>query len=419
MAHLRILVLLFAATVHGSATAYAADHWTEFRGPNGDGHSDTTGLPTKWSETKNVVWKTPVHGKGWSSPVVMDGRVWLTTATEDGKRMSVVALDLESGDVLVDRVVFENEKVNSLNNPMNSYASPTPVVEKGRVYVSFGRYGTACLDAKTGETVWERRDIDVHHWRGPASSPVLFENLLVIPFDGYDAQFVIALDKRTGETAWKQDRNIDYGTDNGDRKKGYGTAGIFEIDGRVQLVAPSAGATISYDPRTGKEYWRVNHGGMNAAARPVLADGKLVLNTAAGGFGLLAVDPTGKGDVTKSHVAWQTKRGVGTRPTSILVDGLLYNVSDKGGAIACLDPATGEALWQDRLGGAFSGSPVYADGKLYFFDEDGVGYVVKPGDEYELLAENELAAGCMASPAIVDAGLVVRTKEAVYLIAEK
>ncbi len=416
MTRMLLLVALVALT---AATASGADHWTEFRGPNGTGHSDATGLPTKWSETENIVWKTPVHGRGWSSPAVMDGRVWLTTATEDGKKMSVVALELATGKVLVDRVLFENEKPNSLNNPMNSYASPSPAVETGRVYVSFGRYGNACLDAKTGDTLWERRDVVVDHYRGPASSPVLVDGLVVIPFDGYDRQFVIALDKETGKTVWKKDRNIDYGTDNGDRKKGYGTAGVFEVDGRMQLVAPSAGATIAYDPKTGEEFWRVNHGGMNAAARPVEVDGKLVLNTAAGGFGLLAVDPTGKGDVTKTHVAWKTKRGIGTRPTPIVVDGKIYNVSDKGGAISRLDPATGEADWQDRLGGAFSSSPVYADGHLYFFDEGGKGYVVKPGDEYELVAVNELANGCMATPAVVDAGLVVRTKDAVYLVAEK
>ncbi len=193
-----------------AAACLAADEWPQFRGPNNDGHSDATGLPLTWGETENVVWKTPIHDKGWSSPVVWGDQVWMTTATADGTQLFAVCVDRKTGNILHDIKLYEQEKQDPAHNPggRNSYASPTPAIEEGRVYAHFGSFGTACLDTKTGEKIWERRDLKCDHWRGPASSPILYGNLLILTFDGYDAQYVIALDKKDGHTVWKKDRDL-------------------------------------------------------------------------------------------------------------------------------------------------------------------------------------------------------------------
>ncbi len=214
-------------------------NWPEFRGPTADGHASQSELPVEFGEDKNVQWKVAIHGKGWSSPVIWGEQVWLTTATEDGTRMSVICVELATGKVLHDFVLYENETPDFCH-PTNSYASPTPAIEDGRLYVHFGKYGTACIDTQTAEVIWSRTDFECDHYRGPASSPILFAGLLIVAFDGYDQQYVVALDKTTGQTRWKRDRNIEYAKDNGDWKKAYGTGSIFEVNGKPLLVYPSA-----------------------------------------------------------------------------------------------------------------------------------------------------------------------------------
>jgi outer membrane protein assembly factor BamB len=193
-------------------------NWPSYRGPHGDGHSDASSLPIQWDEQKNVRWKTAVSGKAWASPVVWGNQVWLSNATEKGDKLSAIALDINTGKVIFDIPLFTIEKP-MFTLPANSYATPTPVIEEGRVYHHFGSAGTVCLDTKTGKTIWARQDIPCNHHRGPASSPIIFENLLILTFDGFDVQYLIALDKITGKTVWKKDRSIIYGTDNGDNKK--------------------------------------------------------------------------------------------------------------------------------------------------------------------------------------------------------
>ena len=250
----------------------AEDRWTEFRGPSGTGHSGSTGLPREWSETKNVAWKTRIHGRGWSSPVVLGKQVWLTTATPEGHELSVLALDRDDGRVLFDVKVFQVARPEDTRQ-YNSFASPTPVIEEGRVYVHFGSYGTAALDTRTGKVLWERRDLPCNHWRGPGSSPILHGGLLIVHFDGYDVQYAVALDKKTGRTVWRADRTHDFGTDDGDQKKGYATPVVIEASGRSQLISPAAKAVLSLDPLTGRELWRVRHPQHSAAARPLFAHG--------------------------------------------------------------------------------------------------------------------------------------------------
>jgi outer membrane protein assembly factor BamB len=338
----------------------------------------------------------------------------MTTATEDGTSLSAVRVDLKSGKVTHDKRVFHVKKPQYIN-PFNSYASPTPVIEEGRVYVHFGAHGTAAIDTATGKVLWTRQDLPCDHFRGPGSSPILFENLVILTFDGFDLQYVVALDKNTGDTVWKTDRNIDYGTDDGDFMKAYGTPRVISVNGQPQLISPSAGATISYDPRTGKEIWRVKSGGMNAATRPLWAFGMIYATTANSGFQLFAARPDGQGEVTKTHVVWKQPKTVPTRSSPILVDELIYMVNDAGIA-SCVEAKTGRQVWAQRLGGNYTASPVYGDGKLYFFSQEGECPVLEPGREFKLLAKNKLEEGCMASPAIADNALLVRTRTHLYRI---
>lgn len=402
-----------AALLLAAAAVTANDDWPQFRGPNGDGLSDSHGLPTHWSETQNVRWKTAIHDKGWSSPVVRGHQVWVTTARADGKEYYAVCLDRATGKIVRDLKLFAEEDP-AFCHPFNSYASPTPVLEEGRLYAHFGSHGTACVDTATGRVLWQRRDLKCDHFRGPGSSPVVCGNLLVLTFDGYDVQYVTALDKTTGQTVWRTDRNIDYHTDNGDLKKAYATPAILRVNDQLQLVCPSASATVAYDPATGQELWRVNHGGMNAASRPVAGHG-LVYLTTGHTMRLLAVRLGGHGDLTRDGVAWAMQRGVPTRPSLLLEGGLLYMVSDDGIA-SCLDAETGRQVWRERLGGAYSASPVGAEGHIYVSDDSGKTHVLATGRQFREIAVNRLDAGCMASPAIAGDALFLRTKTHLYCL---
>ncbi len=413
---LTILVVALSAPL-----APAADVWAQFRGPNGTGLSDSKGLPTKWDEKTNVAWKTAIHDKGWSSPVVWGKQVWLTTARADGKEMFAVCVDRDSGKVLHDVKVFTVAKP-AFCHPFNSYASPTPAIEDGRVYLHFGTYGTACLDTATGKKLWERRDLHCDHFRGPGSSPIVWNDLLFVHFDGADKQYVVCLNKSDGTTVWQKDRVFDYGTIDGDGKKAYATPSIILVNGQYQLVSPAAVGTIAYEPRTGKEIWKVQHGGMNAAAPPLYGFGTVFISPGyvPRGHKFLAIRPDGKGDVTSTHVAWGSSKSVPTRPAPLLVGDLLYLVDDSGIA-SCLEAKGGKPVWSMRLGArsAFSSSPVCADGHVYVFDQSGQGYVFKTGRKAELVATNALEGGCMASPAIAGKALFVRTRTHLYRIEKK
>ena len=387
-------------------------NWNQFRGPDGNGKTTASGLPLTWSDTENVRWKTAIHGKGWSSPVMWGDHIWLTTAAEDGKRMSAVCVDFATGDIVHDIVLYQNESPRFCH-PQNSYASPTPFLEAGRVYVHFGSYGTTCLDAKTGEKVWDRRDIECNHWRAPGSSPIMHGDLLIAAYDGYDRQFVLALNKHTGETVWKTDRDIDYGTDNGDRMKAYSTAKVIEHNGRAELVSPSAVATIAYDPLSGRELWKVYHGGMNAAPRPLFAHGLVYITGGSGRTSLIAVRPGGSGDVTDSHIVWGTGRSAPKRPSQIIVGDLMYMITDDGIAV-CVQAKTGEEVWKERLRGEYWASPLYAEGRIYCFSKDGKCPVFAASDKFQLLAQNELPAGIWGSPAVCEKSLIVRTRSHLY-----
>jgi outer membrane protein assembly factor BamB len=462
----------------GSSLAHG--DWPEFRGPTGDGHvadGDSAGnLPLEWSETENVRWKTAIPHLGWSTPVVLDGQVWLTAATEDGHDFYAVCVDADSGDVLHNVHLFHSDEPEPLGNNLNCYASPSPAIEPGRVYVHFGSFGTACLDTSTGEVLWKRDDLRCRHYRGPSSSVVLFDpgsvpifaesgsiadsgsvpifgsekmgtdplatkqaphGLVILTLDGADLQYVIALDKATGETVWKTDRDVEWNDQNltgeyakyahlareGDFRKAHSTPLVVTADDKLQLLSGGAKATFSYDPRTGQEYWRVHYDDWSVAPRPIYEDGTAYIVTGLMHPELWAVSTDGTGDVTESHVRWRLKQGVAKTASPVLVDGLIYMVSDDGIA-SCVDAESGEVVWKKRLGGRYASSPIYAAGtrssgsRLYFFNQDGQTTVLQPGREYELLATNALDDGFMASPAVADGALFLRTKSHLYRIDE-
>jgi outer membrane protein assembly factor BamB len=405
--------LLFAWS---TSPLLADKNWPEFRGPRGNGFSDSQGLPTTWSSTEHVRWKTDLRGKAWSSPVVWDDQIWVTTAPKDGKELFALCLDLYTGKIEKDIKVF------SIENPQfciekNSYASPTPAIEAGRVYVHFGAHGTACIDTKTGEILWTRQDLECNHHRGPASSPVLWRDLLILTFDGFDVQYLVAVDKKTGKNVWKTDRNLSYKSDNGDIKKAYSTPTVIEVAGKPLLVSPSAEASVAYNPADGKEVWRVRSGGMNASSRPIFGNGLVYMSAPDGGFQMFAVKPDGNGDVTGSNVVWKQAKGIPKHASHILVGELLFMASEQG-IISCLNAMTGESLWQERVGGVYTASPLHADGRIYFFSEDGKTPVIAASKEFKLLATNELPDGFMASPAVTGKSLILRTKTAIYRIEE-
>lgn len=389
--------------------------WGDFRGPTQDGHAPAgADVPLTWSETENVAWKTDIVGTGWSSPVVGSGMVWMTSATEKGKKQWVVGVDLATGDKVVERVLFENEKPQP-KNALNSFASPSPVTDGKHVWVHYGDYGTACLDVRTGETIWERRDINCDHKEGPGSSPILFEDLLIFHMDGIDVQYVIALEKATGKTRWKVDRDVKLAHLAADLRKAYSTPILVDVDGKTQLVSSCANATFGYDPRSGEQLWRVKRKGFSMSSRTVAGLGMLFVNTGFMRPTIIAIRKGASGEATDTHVEWTFSRSVPTMPSPVLVGDRLYIVND-GGVATCVDARTGKALWRERLGGEHSASILYAGGHLYYFDRHGDTVVMKPGDKVQRVAENRLESGCMASPAVVGNALILRTKTHLYRI---
>ena len=403
----------------------AQAEWPQFRGPDGTGVSAVRGLPLRWDDTTNVRWKTPIHGRAWSSPVVLGDKVWLTTATEKGHELFVVALDRETGRIVHDRKLFDVE-VPQYVHPFNTHASPTPVGEPGRLYVTFGAAGTAALDTATGKVLWQRRDLECNHFRGAGSSPILHRGLLVLHFDGSDRQYLVALDKRTGETVWRTERSIDFadlGEDGkpeaeGDYRKAFATPHVATLAGRETLVSQGSKAVYGYDPATGRELWRVeardNH---SPGTRPVVGHGMVFAPTGWSTGQVLAVRPEAAGAKVEARVVWSASRGAPKKPSLLLLDDLLFMISDNGIA-SMLEAKTGEVVWTARVGGSFSASPLAAEGRIYLFSEEGKTTVLAAGRRYQALAQNELGDGFMASPAVAGKSLFLRTRTHLYRIEE-
>ena len=399
-----VVVVLIAC-----ARIASAQDWPQFRGPGGQGHSSEKDLPLEWAETRNIAWKTPLPGLGWSSPVVSGGKVWLTTAIEQrGVSLRLMAFDVATGREALNVEVFHLSGARREINPKNSWASPTPIVDEGRVYVHFGADGTAAL-SRDGTVIWKQR-FEYESQHGAGGSPVLHGGLLIFNCDGSDAAFVVALDKDTGKIKWKTNRR--YPAD-----QAYTTPLVIRAGEHDQLISVGAFRATAYDPATGKEIWRVSYSdGFSNVPRPVYAHGLVYIATGFQQPSMLAVRADGVGDVTKTHVAWKTSRAAPLTPSPIVVGDEFYMINDAGIA-SCLDARTGTVIWQQRLGGTFSASPIFADGRIYFLAEQGVTTVIAPGKEFRRLASNPLDGGLLASMAVSNGSLFLRTDSHLYRIA--
>ncbi|MEI6646275.1 MAG: PQQ-binding-like beta-propeller repeat protein [bacterium] len=398
-----------------------------FRGPQGNGAVTDSRLPLRWSETENVRWKIVIPNTGWSTPVIQDGQIWLTSATENGTDFFAYCVDVISGKILFEKQLFHCDTAEPLGNSVNGYASPSPVIEKGRVYVHFGSYGTACLDTVTGEVLWKREDLKCRHYRGPGSSPILYKDLLILTLDGVDLQYVIALDKRSGKTIWKRDRMIKWNDldekgqpkRDGDMRKGFATPLVIEVGGKEQLISPASSAVIAYEPSTGKEIWRVRSPTHTPVVSPVFANGMVFSVTGHGLAEMLAIRPDGKGDVTEANVAWRMGgKDVPLTPSPVVLNGLLYMLADQG-VMTCIEMGTGKSVWREQLGGNCIASPIYDHERIYIFGLSGKTTVIRAGRTFEKLSENHLESGFMASPAVTGNYLILRTKTHLYNIGTK
>ncbi|MDF1575607.1 MAG: PQQ-binding-like beta-propeller repeat protein [Bacteroidales bacterium] len=399
--------------------------WTHFRGSELNGITREKGFPDHWDDSLNIAWMLPESGKGWSSPVVYGKQVWFTTAIVERREMRAICVDLRTGEKLHDRLIFQPAELFRIHT-VNSYATPTPAIEEGFVYLHFGRYGTTCLNSSTGETVWERTDLLCEHVQGPGSSLFLYRDKLIVHLEGTDVQQILALDKKTGETLWISERPADlYAQMPHIGKKAYITPVILNVKGRDLLISNGSGVCMALDPETGREIWRIVQGDDSTISMPVAGDGLVFFYTSfvTGIDGvkyaeLFAVDPDGKGDIGATHIRWRMKAPILQLSTPVYVDGLLYTVDSKG-VFYCLDARTGKVHWSENLKGKFHSSPVYADGLLYISSTRGETFVFREGPRPELLAKNVLQGEIWATPAFTGGAILMRTSKYLYKIVRK
>ena len=398
--------------------------WTHFRGSHLNGIADAGNYPIHWSPDSNIVWKTEIHDRGWSSPVVFDDRVWLTTATKDGHELFAVCVDFKSGKIIYDIKLFIPDSVYAKND-INTYATPTPCIEKNFVYIHFGQYGTACLKTSDGTIVWKRIDLTCQHVQGPGSSPILYKNFLIVHLEGSDVQHIIALNKSTGETVWFTERPREvYDKLEPIGRKAYITPIIINVNGKDLLISNGSGACIAYDPVTGKETWRIIRGEDSTISMAFFESGRLFFHSGFITEGennryaeLFAVNPSGTGDVTGSHVLWKIKTPILQLSTPVIRDGLIYTVDTKS-MLMCIDASTGNTVWSTKLKGVYNSSPIYASGKIYVTSTRGETLVFKTGKEYMKLAENKVDGEIWATPAILRNNILIRTSRYLYRIGK-
>lgn len=395
---------------------YASD-WTEFRGSAGQGHAQQVKPAVSWSESENITWKVELPGKGWSSPVVADGHIYVTTAvpgSTSSLSLRTMKLKAASGQVVWDNEVFGIDDLKGVqHHKKNSYASPTPIFRDGHIYVHFGTQGTACLN-EAGDILWKNSDLVYSPVHGGGGSPALSGNRLVICCDGSDKRFVVGLNSETGQEVWRTQREF-----SPSRGFSFSTPTIIDIDGKPVAVCPGSGGVFAYQVETGEQLWRVNYNqGYSVIPRPVVGHGLIYVCSGFGDSHLLAIDPNGTGDITDDNVRWKVKKGVPKSPSVILVDESIYMVDDAGIATS-VNALTGDVQWQKRLKGKYSASPVYAGGHIYFQSETGKTTVVKPGDSLEIVETNQLGDGkirTFASFAFDGDAILLRSETALYRI---
>ncbi|HUE71958.1 MAG TPA: PQQ-binding-like beta-propeller repeat protein [Pirellulaceae bacterium] len=406
------------ACIFAPSFAAAAD-WPQFRGPDGNGHAEAKNLPQEWGPDKNVAWRTEVPGKGWSSPSLSQGRIYLTSAVpvEQGSGSGDVDLvllchDAGSGKQIWAKTVFrQDHKTAPAIHRKNSHASPTPLVDGSRIFVHFGHQGTACLTTG-GEIVWQNQSLKYPPVHGNGGSPILVDGILIFSCDGGSDPFVVGLDADSGQVKWKFERPTD-----SVKKFAFSTAEVIVVGGQKQVISPGAGMVNALDPQTGKEIWRVTYDGYSVIPKPVYGNGLVYLSTGYDSPTIIAIRPDGRGDVTDTHVVWTLEKGAPHTPSPLLIGKELYLVSDRGIA-SCVDGLTGETIWQERVPGDYSASPLYADGQIYIVNEEGTGTVLRPGRTFERLAENGFLEQTLASYAVGEGAIFVRTEKALYRIGK-
>jgi outer membrane protein assembly factor BamB len=415
------LLIISIIALFGAGNIYPQDrNWTHFRGSNLNGISVTDGIPLIWDES-NTKWRTEIHGKGHSSPVVFENQVWITTATIDGRELYAVCLDYQTGKVIFDIKVFTNDDVIGKHG-INTYASPTPCIEKGFVYVHFGSLGTACLRTSDGSVVWKRTDLKCNHVQGPGSSPVLYKNLLILHYEGTDVRYIVALDKSSGKQVWRTDRPADpYKPLPQIGKKAYITPLILNVKGRDLLISNGSAVICAYDPLTGKEVWRIIRGAESTVPMPFAEKGIVYFYTGSMEeppptySEMLAVDPVGAGDITTTNILWKRRDDISHTQilTPLIKDGLIYTVSSRN-ILMCIDAATGKEIWTQRMRSDHNASPVYADGNVWFFSVKGEVLALRAGRNYNVITQNQMDSGIWATPAFLRNSVIMRTEKYIY-----
>ncbi|WP_246109852.1 outer membrane protein assembly factor BamB family protein [Roseimaritima multifibrata] len=402
------------------STSLAADAWPEFRGPRGDGvvPSLAPSIPTKWTPEENITWRTELPGEGWSSPVIGGGKIYLSAAmpSDDGsddRVLCLLILDQATGSLekTVKLMKQESSTTPKIHNK-NSHASPTPLLSENRIYIHFGYQGTACTD-RQGNVQWVNRDLSFKPTHGNGGSPVLADGKLIFTCDGGDSPSVAALNTKDGSLAWRTPRPVDSA-----RKFSFATPTVIDVDNQIQIIAPGSDCVLALDPASGKIIWQVAYDGFSVIPKPVYADGRLFVISGFMRSTLMAIQPTGKGDITDTHVDWVAKKAIPKTPSPIATDGLVFVVSDDG-IVSCFEQTTGELVWKERLGGGFSSSPTLIGDHLYVTSEEGKTTVMKAGRKFELLAENDLEERSLASLAVADGAIYLRTAKALYRIENR
>lgn len=422
----RITILMcFVAIFASQITNAQQQNWTHFRGTNLNAISESTNPPVSWSETSNIRWKTDLEGKGWSSPVVLGNQIWLTSATFDGKKMSGICIDFNTGKIVFNIPLFSPDSVQAKHS-INTYATPTPCIEKGFVYLHFGTFGTACLSTIDGKVIWKRVDLNCDHVQGPGSSPIIYKNLIILHLEGVDVQYLVALDKVTGKTVWKTERPLNiYEPLTPIGKKAYITPLIVNVKGKDLLISNGAAICQAFDPETGKEIWRVTQGTDSTIAMPISENGVVYflpgfINSPEGEkyTELIAVNPDGKGDIAKTNILWRRKAPVLQLLTPVINGGLIYMI-DTQNILSCIDAKSGSVVYSQKMKNKHYSSPVYANGMIYFTSGKGETTIIKAGRKLNIIAENKLPGEVFATPAILRDLILLRTDKSLYCIQEK
>lgn len=412
--------LLVPTAVWMSALAAQAGDWPGFRGPTGQGLSDAKQVPVRWSDSEGIAWVKPIEGKGWSSPSIVDGRIYLTTAVEKSpgvpetdRELRALALDATTGETVWDVEIFVQKGGPDTGiHKKNSHASPTPLVESGKVYVHFGHDGTACLEGETGKILWKQDTLRYSPVHGNGGCPILVGDRLVFSADGREAPFIAALHRDTGALLWKTPRGVEV-----KQPFSFSTPLLITVDGKPQIVSPASGAVIAYDPADGREIWRFRYGdGYSVVPRPVFANDLIYVASGYNRASLFAIKPGGQGDITDTHKAWTYGKNVPKESSFIVVEDLLF-MNDDSGVGTCLDAKTGEMLWQERLAkGSYSASPVYAAGHVYFQSGEGICTVIRNSRTFEKVGENPIGEYGLASFGVTDGALYVRTESKLFKV---